>query len=920
MPVVNKTLQEVLQSADDTGRTPLLSLCSSPYISVAELNIFRLFGVEQFKETDKEQMSAMHILCSNPNLSADVLKLAMQNDVIPFEKGSSTSRSGSTMMHCLAQWKTPSLDLLCTVLNSTKPPCAYSQLQSVPDTSNNLPIHYLARAPIASFSLRELEKVCAAHTAALLALPNGDGLSVAELLYETHQGDPDLARVLRDLFLRDSAAWMKYKSTAAFFRELVAAPMRELSFLTSLRKHLELLKVEGVETMVMSFALCFIVMMSHQRDQLLAGARSTDDRLTTLLKVCSESAKDPQGRTLLTLKDEQGRTLLHHAAKMGSKDLCVALINAGAGVHVVDAKGVKPVKYCTIEHRDCLEYLEKLSHQMFRDRFEQTERKPLPVKNGKIAFALDYGEPVNAESSEGSVVEDSGPVREGKHVALKFFNTDDHAHAEFEDEAKLHKKLSELANGAFLPPWVATFQPVPNAPEDSDDSLYCLVMESGDSSIRQLIDDSPKTPSGRMQPWEQASVIQVAMHTVRAFKWLHSLNYVHLDIKAENIVCFGRVWKMIDVGSAMKVGEVLPAGRFTAHYAPPEQASRALKQRMRDAASVSVVPTPPEMRVDPSYDVWSLGCVLFLLRTGEFPFDISLGVCYSDETAETTAILQAIANSSDAELEERLKKYAGGRIGMTKGETSLLRHMLTRNPDDRYTMEKCEQELTQLLKQATSSTQREGAMDQVISRVDANLGSISKDVKSGTKVMNQLGANQQEALQQGKQIKAALNQVAQGVNLVLEHQLSMSSELTLALDGISRLETSAQRTLKAVFAVNYTTIPRLFTLLPDIIDAQRRPLSVEEARSLKQQFLSFCSNSADSVEKVRRRMSPFSYYRLKFLCEATHHAGPCSEHPGFVVSEPEKYLKKMLPVLRVANGLLQTAAVVGRALVSSDAQ
>eukprot|EP00928_Gymnodinium_smaydae_P020308 TRINITY_DN17852_c0_g1_i1.p1 TRINITY_DN17852_c0_g1~~TRINITY_DN17852_c0_g1_i1.p1 ORF type:complete len:438 (-),score=50.08 TRINITY_DN17852_c0_g1_i1:120-1433(-) len=90
---------------------------------------------------------------------------------------------------------------------------------------------------------------------------------------------------------------------------------------------------------------------------------------------------------------------------------------------------------------------------------------------------------------------------------------------------------------------------------------------------------------------------------------MHSKGLVHLDVKPENVMKFGGLWKLIDLEGCLPQDETgtISGNEFTPLYASPELASFALGEA--DA------PKPAE-----SMDMWAVGVVLldFLARACAF--------------------------------------------------------------------------------------------------------------------------------------------------------------------------------------------------------------------------------------------------------------------------------------------------------------
>ena len=186
----------------------------------------------------------------------------------------------------------------------------------------------------------------------------------------------------------------------------------------------------------------------------------------------------------------------------------------------------------------------------------------------------------------------------GRDVAVKMLNPE-HAHdagflARFNREARNIAALSSSRIVAVYDCGV-------------DDKKPYIVMElvSG-RTLRQVLDDG-----GALPP---AQAIDIATAVCEALEAAHAAGIVHRDIKPANIVLSGREVKVLDFGIARSQ---YPAGGTRTHgvlgtaaYLSPEQASG--------------------QPVGPQSDLYSLGCVLFELLTGEAPFsaDSEVGVAY----------------------------------------------------------------------------------------------------------------------------------------------------------------------------------------------------------------------------------------------------------------------------------------------------
>ena len=109
-------------------------------------------------------------------------------------------------------------------------------------------------------------------------------------------------------------------------------------------------------------------------------------------------------------------------------------------------------------------------------------------------------------------------------------------------------------------------------------------------------------------PLPEAEVIKLTMQIVDAVRYCHSSKVIHRDLKPENVLFaddLKNVIKIVDFGiSGMfnggKQGDVSEAGSLL--YTAPEVISRR------------------DLRASPALDVWSIGCIIFLMLTNTHPF------------------------------------------------------------------------------------------------------------------------------------------------------------------------------------------------------------------------------------------------------------------------------------------------------------
>ncbi len=188
-------------------------------------------------------------------------------------------------------------------------------------------------------------------------------------------------------------------------------------------------------------------------------------------------------------------------------------------------------------------------------------------------------------------------VTTGQQVALKVLDPLFANHGEV--IARLYSECA-IAARATHPGLVAI-----HAASKSSDGVPYLVMEYLDGkTLAKLLGEGPL---------EISELVGLAAQIAAALSALHEAGIVHCDVKPENILVLAdRAWgtlpqvKVIDFGVSRMIDE------------PP-------------AEDVAISGTPAYMapeqwkgRPVPASDVYSLGCVLYELLTGESPFDGSL--------------------------------------------------------------------------------------------------------------------------------------------------------------------------------------------------------------------------------------------------------------------------------------------------------
>lgn len=147
--------------------------------------------------------------------------------------------------------------------------------------------------------------------------------------------------------------------------------------------------------------------------------------------------------------------------------------------------------------------------------------------------------------------------------------------------------------------------------------------------------------------FDEVETVDIARQVFSAIEYVHSVNIIHRDVKAENFLFSGDGQvKLIDFGLAVRLtspNEFLTTVVGSAHYLAPEM--------VRQKYSKPV-------------DVWSAGVLIYLMLFGRYPFD---GV------------------DDDAVIREIKRNKIVFPAFVSTSAAAFLREVLDRNPDDRPT-------------------------------------------------------------------------------------------------------------------------------------------------------------------------------------------------------------------------------------------
>lgn len=205
------------------------------------------------------------------------------------------------------------------------------------------------------------------------------------------------------------------------------------------------------------------------------------------------------------------------------------------------------------------------------------------------------------------------------------------------------------------------------------EKLYCVVMPLADRNM--FVAMKQERFAGKE---DTSEVVTIFTQLVKCVMHMHSKGVLHSDIKPMNIVRMGGKWMLIDLDACCAIDRDSVGFKSSSAYVPPEavygDAAQGVVVVKSDSVCSKYGVTP--LVAHESFDVWSLGCILYqLCSEGVLP------LFAANQDDNLTIDLLNVENSlwSLCSWTDRLKEKKLSRVANMKAR-NLLSLMLTKDP------------------------------------------------------------------------------------------------------------------------------------------------------------------------------------------------------------------------------------------------
>ena len=147
--------------------------------------------------------------------------------------------------------------------------------------------------------------------------------------------------------------------------------------------------------------------------------------------------------------------------------------------------------------------------------------------------------------------------------------------------------------------------------KQSAEKMFCLVLPLAEQNLFVVLKQE------RFAGIDLDSIRHVTKQIIVCVQNMHGKGVIHADIKPLNIMRRQGAWSLVDLDAVCRIGQDTVGLKSSSGYVPPEAvyvSSDDSLAMVRSEAVRNIVGEECELLItDPSFDIWSLGCILYQL-------------------------------------------------------------------------------------------------------------------------------------------------------------------------------------------------------------------------------------------------------------------------------------------------------------------
>lgn len=198
-----------------------------------------------------------------------------------------------------------------------------------------------------------------------------------------------------------------------------------------------------------------------------------------------------------------------------------------------------------------------------------------------------------------------------------------------------------------------------SCPHSPFSPLNGLVFECGEMNLNQYLRNN-----STLQIIEKIHILE---DIIKSVSFLHKLNIVHFDLKPDNIVLFGKKWKLIDFDSSFDLN-VNPKPKIT--Y--PVDNVRLTEEFVSPEIMKVIKNLIPEIEINVNMDIWSIGMIGIILFSTHSLWELLYPRLNNFNSS-------MVSNITQEEIENILRRDFGNKL------KSIIGDCLQVNPENRRT-------------------------------------------------------------------------------------------------------------------------------------------------------------------------------------------------------------------------------------------